>query len=95
MLISDFGGDTIDTREEANRPGPFCDGLAVLLHFSDSEDEAYGDFCVYGTGRRFGRRVLWCDTQGFMATERFSDEAEASLALRSWAQTYDNDEWEG
>lgn len=88
MLIQVYG-ETVDTRAESSCPGPYCDGLSVLLHVLDTEDEAYGDFCVYGTGRRFGRRVLWCDTQGFMSTTTFADEAEASACLRAWADEHD------
>ncbi len=93
MLVRDFGGDVVDTREESSRPGPFCDGLAVLLHFSEFEDEARGDFCVYGTGRRFGRRVLWCDTQGFMATATYASADQASAELNDWADTFESDDY--
>jgi hypothetical protein len=91
MKIKDYAGEEIDTREESARPGPYCDGMSVLLHELDSEDEARGDFCVYGTGRRFGRRVLWCDTQGFMVTQTYATADEASEALNAWADQCDDE----
>ena len=92
MIVKDYAGEEIDTREETARPGPFGDGLAVLLHFFEDVDESRGDFTVYGTGRRFGRRVLWCDTQGFMSTSTYANEDEASQVLNDWADEYDQNE---
>lgn len=92
MIVTDYAGDPVDTREECALPGPFLNGLAVLLHFSDTEDESRGDFTMYGTGRRFGRRVLWCNTQGFMVTETFDTADAASAALNTWADYYETDE---
>ncbi len=90
MIIYDIAGETLNTREEAARPGPYCDEMSVVLHQSDCEDESRGDFTIYGTGRRFGRRILWCDTQGFMCVDTYDTEDLASATLNDWAD--ENDE---
>ena len=80
MILS----DGTDTREEVARPGPYCDGMAVVLDMlalEGVEDECYSiPAAEYGV--RIGRRVLWTDSQGFMASDRYDDEAQASLNLR-------------
>ncbi len=90
MIITDIAGEALDTREETNRPGPYCDQLSVLLHNTEWEDESRGDFTIYGSGRRFGRRVLWCDTQGFMSTSTYATADIASVDLNNWADQYDD-----
>lgn len=79
MILS----DGTDTREEVRRPGPYCDGMAVVLdeiatqYVDDLASDPYGGPWVL----RIGRRLLHGDTQGFKSSERFASVAEAEGAM--------------
>lgn len=73
--------DGTDTREEVQRPGPYCDGMAVVLSSLDWCDATAGNFPDTGMAERFGRRVLWTDTQGFRESSTFATWADARDAI--------------
>lgn len=83
MILTDEQGSR-DTREEVTRPGPYCDGMAMVL------DRLYmdGDFGIRyestpdgGGAVQYGRRVLYWDSNGFISSQRYAslDQADAAL----------------
>lgn len=70
--------DGTDTKEEYSRPGPFCDGMSVVLDrlYGEADDTASNEGNGSGAAR-FGRRIFRWDSCGFMWTDRYKTVHEA------------------
>lgn len=52
-----------------------------LLSLDGMADESYGD-TDYGYAARFGKRILWSNTAGFVDLAKYRNEDEAELVYR-------------
>jgi hypothetical protein len=77
--------DGTDTREATSTPGRFVDGLAVVLDRlymdGDAGDDMLGIEAMGESGVRYGRRVLWTSSTGFVSSDRYANADEAQEAL--------------
>lgn len=61
-----------------------------LLALNGGADESYGD-TDYGFANRFGKRILWGDTCGFLQLARYDTETEAKEIFAEAESSFD--EW--
>jgi predicted transcriptional regulator len=99
MIINNFTITMLDGREISlaetvtTRHGKYQTKLAAYLDMSANvfPDEETGDVeYEYGHVRRFGKRLLFTDSLGFVNIDTFASEAEAIETFESIAEDYEH-----
>jgi hypothetical protein len=60
------------------------------LSLDGCEDDFAGDFTIMGCASRFGKRILWASTQGFISLERFNTVAAAEAVMEELHTSWDD-----
>ena len=86
-----------DATNAAARPGRYCDRMAFVLDHLitaagwEPDEQAslpdWGEFCA-----RFGRRLLFINSQGLVSSRKFRRAWEASRAFRQVTKDWQYDE---
>jgi hypothetical protein len=87
--------DGTDTRDEVNNGhGKYADGMSVYLEalwMNGDHGDYYGNADMGESAVVYGRRILWTTGHGFIASERYASESEATQ-VASDAYPWDDDD---